>query len=84
MRYILLMLCFTAFAVNPVNAANTPDHRICDGDGHCLDIAADGSVYASTTNDGEGVIAGAHDIRISDGSGDVLDINADGSITVTE
>jgi hypothetical protein len=83
MKYFLtLILCFTAFAVNPVNASNTPDHRICDGDGHCLDIAADGSVYISTAVEVPIITSGSHDIRVSDADGHVLDIRSDGAVTI--
>jgi hypothetical protein len=70
---ILLLICTPCFAVE------TPDKRICDNDGHCLNITATGKVTYGANGTTTG-LSNSKDFRICDDEGDCLLINADGSV----
>lgn len=73
---LMMSLSLPAFAV-------APDRRICDCDGDCAAITADGKLMVSSTNEGRRTADTKPcqpDKRLSDNDGDVAAISADGTL----
>lgn len=73
---ILFLLCFPAYA-------QAPDYRLCDCEGHCANVTADGELEVSSTNDNTSVQdcdSTQKDFRISDDDGHVANITSTGEL----